>query len=97
MFKTATAALIGLSLAAGAAGGALAQTGGGAMKPLGGQMMSGHMMSGQMMSGKSGMSKTASPEDVKAIKGCQAMRHDAMIKDHKCMDMMKAHPDMMKR
>jgi hypothetical protein len=87
MFKTATAALIGLSLAVGASGGAFAQTGGGAMKPSG----------GQMMSGKSGMSSKASPEEAKAIKACQAMRHDAMIKDHKCMDMMKMHPDMMKK
>ena len=39
----------------------------------------------------SGMSK----KDMKMMKHCQGMDHDAMMKNHSCMKMMKMHPDMM--
>jgi hypothetical protein len=83
MFKTATAALLGLTMAC-AAGGAFAQ--GNAMKPADGKMMGGNaMMAGKM-----------SDKDMATIKMCKQMSHDAMAKDAKCMDMMKMHPDAMK-
>ena len=31
-----------------------------------------------------------------AMTKCQAMSHDAMMKNHKCAAMMKMHPEMMK-
>lgn len=89
MFKTATAALLGLAMAC-AAGGAFAQSS--AVKPAEGKMMSGNaMMSGhKMMAGK------MSDKDAATVKTCRGMSHDAMAKDAKCMDMMKMHPDAMK-
>ena len=40
----------------------------------------------------SGMSK----HDMMMMQHCQGMSHDAMMKSHSCMKMMKMHPDMMK-
>ena len=37
-----------------------------------------------------------SAHDSKMMKSCQAMTHDAMMKSHACMKVMKMHPDMMK-
>lgn len=37
-----------------------------------------------------------SAKDTKMMKSCQAMDHDAMMKNKGCMKMMKDHPDMMK-
>jgi hypothetical protein len=84
MIKTATTALIGLSLAALAVGGAYAQDS--AMKPADGKMM----MSGGMMS------KKMSDKDMATLKMCKEMSHDAMMKDQKCMELQKMHPDAMK-
>jgi hypothetical protein len=39
----------------------------------------------------SGMSK----HDTMMMQHCQGMSHDAMMKSHSCMKMMKMHPDMM--
>ncbi|WP_277981396.1 hypothetical protein [Sphingomonas phyllosphaerae] len=37
-----------------------------------------------------------SAADMKKMKACNAMSHDAMMKDRKCAALVKAHPDMMK-
>ncbi len=37
-----------------------------------------------------------SPAEMKTMKSCQKMSHDAMMKSKKCGAMMKMHPDMMK-
>jgi hypothetical protein len=57
--------------------------------------------SGSMQSGKTdGM--TAKPagkmsaSDMKMMKSCSAMGHDAMMKAPGCMKLVKAHPEMMK-
>jgi hypothetical protein len=84
MIKTAIAALMGVGLAAIAAGGAYAQDG--AMRPSDGKMM----MSGGMMS------KKMSDKDMATLKMCKAMSHESMMRDHRCMDLQKAHPDAMK-
>ncbi len=84
MLKTATSALIGLGLSVIAFGAAHAQDG--AMKPADGKMM---------MSGKA-MGKTLSDDDIKTVKMCKGMGHDAMMKNSKCTEMMKTHPDAMK-
>jgi hypothetical protein len=87
MIRLTTIALMGLSIAA--AGAAYAQDSGATPKST--------MSSGQMMSGKSDMSKSKmSDEDTKTMKMCQGMSHDAMMKEKKCIDLMKVHPDMMK-
>ena len=36
------------------------------------------------------------PWQMKTMKSCQKMSHDAMMKKTKCSAMMKMHPDMMK-
>jgi hypothetical protein len=72
---------MGLSLSAAACGAALAQTSGAAPKE---------------SSGKSGTANKVSNKDMATIKMCKEMSHDAMMKDQKCMAMMKMHPDMMK-
>ena len=41
-------------------------------------------------------SKKMSAADMKKVKACNAMSHDAMMKDAGCAKVMKAHPDMMK-
>jgi hypothetical protein len=84
MLRTATAALMGLSLSVIAFGGAHAQDG--AMKPADGRMM---------MSGKA-MDRKMSDEDNKTVKMCKGMGHDAMMKNDRCKEMMKTHPDAMK-
>lgn len=54
--------------------------------------MSSHdqMASGQMKAGKK-----MSAADTKKMKACNAMSHEAMMKDAKCVKITKAHPDMM--
>ena len=82
MIRIATVALMGMAMAASAAH---AQDSN--MKPSG----------GKMMSGSSDTSKAQmSDKDTKTMKMCQGMSHDDMMKNKKCMDMMKMHPDMMK-
>ena len=46
----------------------------------------------QMASGGMKMSASAT----RKMKACNAMSHDAMMKNAGCAKMMKAHPDMMK-
>jgi hypothetical protein len=36
-----------------------------------------------------------SKADMATLKHCQAMSHDMMMKNAKCMKLMKMHPDMM--
>ncbi len=49
-----------------------------------------------MMSSDSSMgSQKMSASDMKAMKKCQGMSHDMMMKSSKCTKMMKMHPDMM--
>ena len=82
MFNKTTSALMGLSLAACAFTGAWAQT------PSGGAMMA------KPSSGA--MAPKMSDKEMATMKMCKGMSHDAMMKDQKCMDMMKMHPDAMK-
>ncbi len=53
-----------------------------------------------MNSSKDNMSSSGSmhmsKSQMKMMHGCQAMSHDEMMKNSKCMKMMKMHPDMMK-
>lgn len=78
---------------------ALALTAGAAFAQYGAQP---DAQSGSMMqSGKtdSMMAKPAgkmSASDMKMMKSCSAMGHDAMMKAPGCVKVMKAHPDMMK-
>lgn len=51
------------------------------------------MSSGSMSSDK-GMKMSAA--DMRMMKSCKRMSHDKMMKNQKCMDMMRMHPDMMK-
>jgi hypothetical protein len=37
-----------------------------------------------------------SAKHMRMMKSCQAMDHDMMMKNKRCMKMMKMHPDMMK-
>ena len=53
------------------------------------QMKSGSMMAGDDMK----MSKT----QMMAMKKCHGMSHRMMMKNKKCVSMMKMHPDMMKK
>lgn len=47
--------------------------------------------------GVSGAANAAmSKSDTKMMKKCESMSESAMMKDKKCMAMMKKHPDMMK-
>ncbi len=46
--------------------------------------------------GKMAMSSKMSDKDMATMKMCKEMSHDAMIKDQKCMDLAKMHPDAMK-
>lgn len=56
-------------------------------------MSKGSMSSSEnMSSGSMHMSKS----QMATMNKCKAMSHDAMMKSHSCMKMMKAHPDMMK-
>ena len=48
--------------------------------------------SDHMMNDNMHMSKT----QMNTMHRCQSMSHDMMMKNHKCMMMMKMHPDMMK-
>jgi hypothetical protein len=50
------------------------------MKPADNKMMAGKM----------------SDKDMATMKMCKEMSHDAMMKDTKCMDLTKMHPDAMK-
>ena len=51
---------------------------------------SGSSMSSDSASSSMKMSKT----DMKTMKSCQAMDHDAMMKAEKCKTLMAKHPDM---
>ena len=53
-------------------------------------MQSGAMGNGAMMS-----SDHMSMADKKMMKKCGAMSHDMMMKNKRCMKMMKMHPGMM--
>jgi len=46
--------------------------------------------------GKMAMSSKMSDKDMATMKMCKEMSHDAMMKDQKCVDMAKMHPDAMK-
>ena len=48
------------------------------------------------MTGHDSMMSGLSKHDMMMMKHCQGMSHDAMMKSHSCMTMMKMHPDMMK-
>ena len=91
-FKTASLALAMLAFASGAA---LAQTNStGSMSSTEGMSSSEGMSTGAMSTGA--MSSSAmSKADMATLKHCQAMSHDAMMKNAKCMKMMKMHPDAM--
>lgn len=54
-----------------------------------GTMMKDGMKSDEMMK--------MSDADMKKMKTCQAMSHEMMTKDAGCEQMMKMHPDMMKK
>ena len=84
--KTAS---LGVAFLAFAGGAAFAQTNSTDNMSSSGVMSSGSMNSGAMDT--SHMSKA----DMATMKRCQAMSHDMMMKDAKCMKMMKMHPDMM--
>jgi hypothetical protein len=102
MIRTASIALVTLSLIAGAAfaqdkpAPMPGQSAGTAGAMTSGSMTSGSMTSGSMTSSKGMMTSKMSDADMKTMKMCQGMSHDAMMKDAKCMDFMKMHPDMSK-
>jgi hypothetical protein len=56
---------------------------------------SGSMSTGGMSSGDAMSTSKMSKADMATMKRCQAMSHDVMMKDSKCMKMMKMHPEMM--
>lgn len=60
------------------------------------QMQNGSMMAGHekgMMSSSGDMKMTKS--QMASMKRCNAMSHSMMMKNKKCVAMMKMHPDMM--
>ncbi|MDB5460662.1 MAG: hypothetical protein JWO72_2403 [Caulobacteraceae bacterium] len=87
MFKIATTALIGLSMATCAFGGAFAQTS--EPKPPPARMP---LSPGQ----PSATNLQVSDRDMEAMLACKRMPNDVMMKDQTCRDMAKMHPDMMK-
>ena len=68
------------------------------MSPATAQMSGGAMPSGSMSSGSmsSEGDMKMTPADMKMMKSCKAMSHSRMMKNAKCMEMMRMHPDMMK-
>lgn len=81
--KTAALGLAMLTLAGGAA---FAQSGGAMMKS------DGAMKTDSMAAKPMAMSA----KDMKTMKSCNAMSHDAMMKNKTCMKMAAMHPDAMK-
>jgi hypothetical protein len=88
MTRPLIATLLGMSLAAAACGGAVAQDAGKAANP--------PAQTPSMGAARPDMSKMMSDKDKKTMTMCRGMDREAMAKTQSCMDMMKAHPDMMK-
>ncbi len=99
MTKINTAAL-GLAIMTLAAGAALAQTSSDGSTSSGNMSGGSASSAGSMSTGATSNSgdmttRSMSKADMATIKRCKAMSNDMMMKDTKCMKMMKMHPNMM--
>jgi hypothetical protein len=95
MRKTGMAALMGLAMAASVGGAALAQAGG-APKTPDAKTPDAKAAPAAPAAPAGHMSRGMSDMDMKTMTMCRGMAKDAMQNNKTCMDMMKAHPEMMK-